>query len=217
MNADFDSILIRQERMAAFRGLALERAMPVSDIVQEALDEYLLARTGGVPFLDMFRSMENAMRSAAQFVTSADPTGLILCVKSPIRYVYRPELKYEVRVTRNDGTSLGKFSVILRSRDMDILKRFSGFVSLWVALEREYLPKNRAGQMAYATDTGYFSRQIYYPAAAGHSDGQAIGAAISSYICVFDELFKVYFRQQDDGYGIEKLYLARRKDGNLTI
>ena len=217
MEKNSDSIQILQEIMLELRGLALERAASVSDIVHEALGEYLLSRTNGVNLFDVIHSIENAMNKSDQFVTNSDPAGLAIFIKSPIHYVYRPEIKYEVRIVRNGKVSIGKLGVALRSHDMETIQLFSGFVSLWIELERKYLLGNRAEQIAYITDAGYFGRQIYYPETDEHSDGQSIGDAISSYIRVFDELLKHYVNYRDNGHEIEKLYRAQLNDGKLTI
>ena len=218
MNEDFDSIRILQEIMLELRGLAREREVSVSEIVHEALDEYLFARTGGVNLFDIIHSIENDMRraEAGHFVTSPDPSGLAIFIKSPIRYVYRPEIRYEVRVVRSGKAFFGKLSVVLRSHDMDTLRGFSEFAALWIELERKYLPRNRAEQIIYTTDAGYFGRQISY-GAARQGDGKSIGDAISGYIRVFDELLKYYFNHRGNAEEIEKIYLARLNDGKLAI
>jgi hypothetical protein len=219
MNDDFDSIQILQEMMLELRGLALKRAVPISDIVHEALGEYLLARTNGVNLFDIIYSIENEMRRAevGQFMTNADPSGLAIFIKSPIRYVYRPELKYEVRIIQNNKVSVGKLGVVLRSQDMDMIELLSGFVCLWIELERIYLLRNRVEQIMYLTDAGYFGRQIYYPDMVEQGNSQSIGDAISNYIRAFDELLKHYLNHGAGSKEIEKLYLAKLNDGKLTI
>jgi hypothetical protein len=67
------------------------------------------------------------------------------------------------------------------------------------------------------TDVGYFGRQIRRPETARRGDGPSIGEAISDYITAFDELLKYYFNHQDSSREIEQRYLARRKEGKLTI
>lgn len=216
MNEDFDSIRILEKMMLELHGLALEREVTVSDIVHEALDEYLYAHTNSINLFDVIHSIENAMNPADRFVTSADPASLVIFIKSPIRYVYRPELKYEVRIMRNDRVSVGKLSVALRTHDMETIKRFSDFIALWIALERKYITRSRAERIAYMTDDGYFCRQIFYPEASAHSDARTIGDAISSYIHVFDELLK-YCINQRNAQMIEQIYLDRLRTGKLTI
>ena len=210
MNEELNSIRILEEMMLALRGLALEREVSVSDIVHEALGEYLFARAPGVNLFDVIHSIDSAMRGEGQFVTDADPAGLAIFIKSPIRYVYRPELKYEVHVAREGWA----FSAALRTHNLDTLQRFAGFTGLWIELERKYLPPKQ--QVVYRTEAGYFSRQLSRPETARRGDGPSVGDAISSYIRVFDELLKFYFRQ-GGGQALEQLYLARRGEGKLSI
>jgi hypothetical protein len=215
MDEEFDSIRILEEMMCALRVFALEREVSVTDIVHEALGEYLLARAPGVNLFDVIHSIESAMGREGRFVTDADPGGLAIYIKSPIRYVYRPELKYEVRVVRDGRASFGALGVVLRSHDMEALRHFSGFTDLWIELESKYLAYNRTEQLTYVTDAGYFRRQIYRPASR-HSDGQSIGEAVSDYIYVFDELLK-YFFNLGSRQEVGRLYLARLSDGKLSI
>jgi hypothetical protein len=219
MSDDFDSIRIFRDMMLELRGLALERAVTVSDIVHEALGEYLLARTNSINYFDVIHGIENELRRAEddQFVTNVDPAGLAIFIKSPIRHVYRPELRYEFRAVRNDMTSVGKLGVVLRSHDMDMIRQFSAFVGLWTELEGKYLPRTRTGQITYIIDAGYFGRQIYLPETAEQNDGQTIGDAISSYIRIFDDLLKRFISRHGGSKEIETLYLAGLNDGKLTI
>jgi len=215
MNDDFNLIRISDEMRAQLRGLAQQRAVSVSDIMQEALGEYLKTRETGINYVDVIQSIESALRGAGQFATSADPSGLVLFIKSPLRRVHRPELKYEVRIRHGDRSSVGRLNVVLRSHDMETIRSFAAFVDHWMALERNYLARNQTGQIVYWTDTDYFGRQIFCPTA---GDGeQLIGEAISNYIHVFDELLKYYFANWSYGQSIEPLYLARLKAGKLTI
>ena len=215
MNDDFNFIRISEETQAQFRRLAQQRAVPVSDIVQEAMSEYLQTRETGANYINVIQNIESALREAGQFATSADPSGLVLFIKSPLRRVHRPELKYEVRIRHGDRSSVGRFNVVLRSHDMETIRSFTEFVNLWIELERNYLTRNQAGQAIYWTDADYFGRQIFWPMT---EDGeQLVGEAISNYIYVFDELLKYHFANWSYGQSIEPLYLARLAAGKLTI
>ncbi|MCL2391255.1 MAG: hypothetical protein FWC66_01440 [Oscillospiraceae bacterium] len=215
MKDDLDSIRIVEEIMFELRGLARTRAVSVSDIVHEALGEYLITHTNAVNLFDVIHSIEHTMNRAERFVTITDPSGLVIFIKSPIRYLYRPELKYEVKIVRNNEVSVGKLNIIIRSHDIETIIGFSDFVNLWIDLECKYL-QSRAEQITYETESGYFGRQIFYPEGGGQRNGQAVGDAISDYICVFDELLKYYFTHRN-GRDIEKLFFDRLRDGKLTI
>jgi len=213
MNDDFANIRILEETRLQLRKLARERAISLSDIVQEALGEYVYAR--GDNYHNVIYNIENALNGTGQFVTNADPSGLILFIKSSLRYVHRPEIKYEVRIVQDDRTAVGRFNVVLRSQNIETIRNFAAFTRIWMELERRYL--GRAGQLMYRTDTDYFGRHIYWPMAMEPISGQHIGEAISSYIHVFDELLKHHFSPLGDAQTLEQLYLVRLKDGKLII
>jgi len=216
MNDDFN-IRILDETMRQLRGLASDKAVSVSDIIQEALGEYVYSRNSGVNVFDVIRGIEHTLHGLSQFVTNADPSGLVLFIKSPLRHVHRPELKYEVRIVRNNNPSLGMINVILRSYDMETIKRFAAFVNLWMELECRYLARCQEGQVLYRMDAGYFGREILRPKASGHGGGPYIGEAIGSYIRVFDELLKYHFNHMYNGQTLERLYFAKLQDGKIII
>jgi len=215
MNDDFDRIWISEDMRAQLRRLAQQRALSVSDIVQDALGEYLVTREAGVNLYNIIHSIEQSLCGAQQFTTCADLSDLVLFIKSPLRRVYRPELKYEVRIARGDQASVGRLNVLLRSHDMETLRGFAAFVGRWMELERNYLARSQNRQVIYWTDADYFGRQIYCSVKEGSE--QLIGEAISNYIHVFDELLKHHFSNWNDGQTLEPLYLARLKSGKLTI
>ena len=214
---DYLNLRILEETMRQLRGLAHDRAISVSDIVQEALGEYLYSRNTGVNVFDVIRSIENTLHGLSQFVTNADPSGRVLFIKSPLRHVHRPELKYEVRIVRNNKVSVGMLNVILRSHDMETIRRFAAFVNLWIELECRYLARCQEGQVQYRTDAGYFGREIHRPRTTDRNGGPNIGEAIGSYIRVFDELLKYHYNRMYDGQTLEQLYFTRLQDGKIII
>ncbi|MCL2774122.1 MAG: hypothetical protein FWD71_12330 [Oscillospiraceae bacterium] len=224
MYEDDGSIRIIEEMMNEIRRVALEKDASVSDIVHEALSEFLYFRQTGINFFDVISSIEksmNDMNAAGHFVVNADLNKFAVSVKSPLRYIYRPELKYEVRISHSDEMSIGKISVILRSRDIDTLRSFADFFSFWIELETKYIFLKSNRRITYITDAGYFSRKIYISAEQGNPAGsKAIGTAVSDYIHVFDELFKYYFYNPNGGgirREIENLYVSYAANGKLKI
>jgi len=168
-------------------------------------------------YLDVIHGIENTLGGLGLFVADAGQSGYVLYIKSSIRYVHRPELKYEIRILREDKTPVGMINVILRSHDIGANRTFAEFVKIWINLERRYLTHNQGEQIVYRTDVGYFGRRIYRPRTADRGGGRYLGEAISSYIRAFDELLKYYISRGNDDYALERLYYARLKDGRLTI
>ena len=209
-------IRIIDEMMRKLRRTALEREMSVSDVVHEALAGSIFFQETGVNFYDVIHSIEKSMNETKHFIINVDLRNYAVIVKSPLRYVHRPELKYEIKISQTDYAVAGRMSAGLRSQDINTVRYFSAFLSLWIDLETAYFAASPGERIEYITDIGYFSRKIYMPA--GHKDSRGIGAAISDYIRVFDELFKYYYYRPNNGRGeIEKIYRGYVQNGKLKI
>ena len=216
MDENDNSVIILEEMMRKLRRLALEKNVPVYDVIHEALGNFLSFHDTGFNLYDILGSIESGMTVPGHFITNVDLGNYAVSIKSPVRYIHRPELKYQIVITQNDSISIGKMSVSLRSQDIYTLQRFSEFISLWMGLETKYI--DSGGKITYKTDTGRFERNVYLPAYAGQVSGQAIGAAISDYVHVFDELLKIYFHHSKGRLReIEKLYRGYKLNGKLKI
>lgn len=218
MNESDNSIRIMEELMREMRRLAAHKEVSVSDIIHEALGEFLFSREESINYFDIIHSIEESMNKAEHFAVNANPYDSVVSVKSPLQYTYRPALRYEIKITKNSVPQIGTMSVALRSDDINTLRSFSDFLGLWMKLENEYMSRKLREPIEYLTDIGYFGRKIYLPMAAQHISGQAIGAAIGDYIHTFDNLFKYYFYHPNSGdHIIDVMYISHVEDGKLSI
>ena len=203
--------------------VSLEKDISVSDIVHEAIREFLYYRNTGVNFFDIINSIEKSMNQTGHFIVNSDFNNFAVSIKSPLRYIYRPELKYEIKITQSDEITIGKISVTLRSRDIDTLKSFSDFVSLWIDLETKYSAHKKGGRIEYIIDIGYFGRKIYLPVMGENAESNGInsrtvGASVGDYVNAFDELYKYYYSHSENGWReIENMYAGYAKAGKFKI
>jgi len=221
LNGDENNIRILEEMMFKVRRLARERDASVHDIVNEALDGFLGFHDTGVNLFDVVHSIERILSGTEYFNINVDLQNFAVIVKSPIRYVYRPEIKYRIAIAQNGGSggtgaSAVKINAALRTHDIDALRCFSAFSDIWIALEARYM--NPRAQAEYICDAGYFERKAYIPARGRFGGAQEIGSAISSYLTVFDKLFKYcYYHPADAGAEIERMYREHVRNGDLKI
>jgi len=216
MNGNDHMIRVLDDMMRRLRMMSHDRGVPVNDLIDQALGDFLSFQETGINLFDIINSIENHLSSAKHFITDADLCNYAISVKSPIRYVYRPELKYRIAISQNDRVSIGKMSVALRTNDINTLRCFLAFINLWISLEDKYIsPRER---IEYVSDAGYFERKVYLPANERHINGQAIGEAISDYISAFDQLLKHYFaRSENSEPDIERIYRELAQNGKLRI
>ena len=170
-------------------------------------------------FFDVINSIESIMNKTEYFIVNADLYNFAVSIKSPLRYVHRPALRYEFKMVSRGNISIGQMSAVLRLHDIETLHCFSDFTDLWIAIETKYPSRKQGEKIIYATDIGYFSRKMYFTEDMRYRfSSQAVGAAVSDYIYVFDELFKYYLHHTDiSGYEIEKIYVEKIKTGKLLI
>jgi len=209
-------IRILEDMMRRLQMVSHEKNVPVTDLVNQAIDNFLSFHETGINSFDIINSIENHLTAQQHFVTNVDLYNYAISVKSPIRYVYRPELRYNITIAQNGQISIGKMSVTLRSNDMNTIHCFSAFLNLWINLERKYI--RQPERIEYISDTGYFERKVYLPSNDREINGQAVGAAISDYLSAFDELLKYYFfSPEGSGSEIERIYLDFIQCGKLRI
>jgi len=230
------------EMMGELQRIAFERDSAVSDVISEAVGEFLYSRKIGTKIFDVLNSIEQNMSGIRHFAVNTDLGRHIISIKSPLRYTYRPELKYEVRISLDSRRTVGQMTVRLRTHDINTLKSFAEFLNFWIELETKYIALKVGQQIAYTVDTGYFSRAIsillhdssvhFTGQGTGEATdnygqttesaigdyGQAAGSAIGDYIQVFDELFKYSYSHPGSNWNeIEKIYISYLKSGKVKI
>ena len=208
------NIIIIRELMDEMRRVSVERDISVSDIVHEAIREFLYYRNTGANLFDIINGIEKSINKTGHFTVNSDLNNFAVSIKSPLRYIYRPELKYEIKIIRSGEKTAGKINVNLRSRDIDTLNSFSDFVGLWIKLENKYSSKKKIGNTEYIIDVGYFGRNIKLPSA---GESENAGVCVSDYINAFDELYKYYFTHPNSYREIENIYAGYAEAGKFKI
>lgn len=214
MNGNEDIYRIFDEMAYELRMMAAERNAAVSDIVREALNEFMRFKNAGLNYNEIIRAVEKNMSEPERYFVSVSQDGYAVSVKSPLRYTRRPELKYEARIKHTGAVSECKISASLRSIDVDTLRVFSVFTDMWIELETRYL--TGCGRIAYISDAGYFARSSRIPDGVRSAGSESAGAAISDYIRAFDEMFKSLWRP-GGAQSVEKTYADYIKSGKLRI
>jgi len=217
VNIDDEGVEILGDMMRELKRLAREGDSSVSDVVNEALRDFLSFRGGGVNYYDIISAIERGLNETGLFAASASAGDYAVRVKSYIRYRRRPELKYEVRIDRRGAAPVCKISASLRSDDVDILRCFTEFTALWAELEREYARSGAARRIEHITETGYFARSASLPGHVSASGSAAAGAAVSDFVHAFDELLKGFRLSGRDARLTERQYVEYVKAGKLRI
>lgn len=212
------NIIIPDEMYILLENIAKQNDLTLSDVICDALGQYLSRRASGDFDSSVLYAIENNLKKQGTYLTSCDPIMLRVVVKSPIRYVHRPELKYEVHFKEGQKGAIGWLNINLRSYDIDMIRAFFEFSEHWRALEGKYANTIKdVGSGAYTSEEQAFSRRIYKPYTTAEEAVPDMAMAISDYINVFDELLKQYFTKRRSISSIEQTYLIFLADGRLII
>jgi len=212
-----DPFIVPRELAETLRRLAYSGGVTVSDILGAAVRDYM-GRQDDSTGAGILSAADARIRQSAAFVVTRDAPRYMLIVKSPLEYVHRPAIKYQIEIDLTDPYYLGWLNVILRRRDLRTEQCFSGFLQIWTALEARHISERRRLQPPrYNADTTSFRRGLYRPPGEEPFNSEKAGFAIGEYLSVFDAMLKLYMNTSCDGARIEREYLMYLKNGNMLV
>ena len=118
-----DFFSIPQELLGMMARFADDSGLAANEIVGEALRDYL-HRQAGTDLYAILSAADTRIRQSPVLIVTMDAPRRVLIVKSPLQYQYRPALKYHVEINLSDPHYLGRVSVVLRSNDLHVQRRF---------------------------------------------------------------------------------------------
>ena len=160
---------------------------------------------------DVFTSLEQFMDE--QFQIQFMPSDSMLSIRSPLRYKYKPTIRYSVELYRNPGSYAGRLKVQFRTQNLQLICLLQSFFEFWISsLEGKYLPGRIHDSIRYELNDGRFSRELLFPPEEQKLTSEEFGNSIAEYIQLLDSMIKEYFAGLDDleaaAGRMEKEYIA---------
>ena len=98
------------------------------------------------------------------FQVNTQPSDAILSIKSPLRYKYKPTLRYAVELYRAPRPAIGELRVSARTQSQGLLESLTGFYQLWIQLETHYIGSRfPGGKIPCQVQEGRYCRQFFLP------------------------------------------------------
>lgn len=186
------SIVLDDEVVRAVDALAGSQGLSRSAAINRILAQHVQMDTAEQRIQDVFAVLEQmAQGSALQLLSSSDAQ---MQLRSPLRYKYNPNVKYQIELYGGDPDALGMFRAGMRTQNSALLDCLDSFFQLWVQLEPRYLP--RPEQLRYRLERGRLLRVLRHTGAGTTAD--TLGEALSEYVNLFDRCLKTYFELRDD-------------------
>lgn len=191
------SLVLSDDVVDAVDRLAYQQGTSRSNLINQILAEAVSFVTPEKRMREIFSQVEALMDGMDAFQISTQPSDAILSIKSPLRYKYKPTLRYAVELYRSAQPAIGELRVSARTQSQGLLEALTGFYQLWNQLETHYIgPRFPGGKVPCRIEDGRYVRQFFLPREG--VDSEELAGAITDYIRMFDHLIKVYFDNLDD-------------------
>ncbi|MGN0594522.1 MAG: CopG family transcriptional regulator [Hominimerdicola sp.] len=188
------SLVLADEVVEAVDRLAYQMNTSRSNLINQILAERVQCVTPEMRMRDIFSTIEQLMDTRFQFM--AQPSDAMISIKSPLRYKYKPTIRYSVELSKDFNGKVGRLKVQFRTQSSALINAISGFFKLWQALENNYLAKLFTNGVPSIEEEGRFTRDFYSPSTS--LTDEEIGNSIGEYIKLMDECIQIYFDNISD-------------------
>lgn len=213
------SLVLMDDVVDAIDAMACRVGTSRSNLINQILAEHVSLATPEKRMKDIFASLEELMDETFQIQSPA--TASMLSIRSPLRYKYKPTIRYGLELYPTPGDVLGKLRISFRTQNAQLIQSLNEFFEIWIALENHYLHRYFPTGILYEVSEGKFSRELMRPPGGEELSSEDLGNAIASYIQMLDAMIKTYFAGLDDpntsAIQVENLYRQYLQDKFIVI
>lgn len=212
------SLVLMDDVVEAIDRMAYSMNTSRSNLINQILAERVSFVTPEMRMREIFSQMERLINDRFQLLEQ--PSEAMMSVKSPLKFKYKPTIKYSVELFRSFENCVGRLKVSIRTQSSQLINATNEFFSLWSGIENKYLAKVFPSGVPWSGGYANFSRDFYAPDHTKLSD-QQIAQAIGSYINLIDECVKEFFskidKPEEAARSIEQKYCERLKEGVIIL
>lgn len=184
------SIILADDVVQAVDEMAYKLNTSRSNLINQILAEHVSFTTPEMRIKDIFSQIEQIMDSRFQFLSQ--PSDTMISLKSPLRYKYKPTIRYSVELFRSFDQKTGRLKVAFRTQSEALINAITRFFLFWRKIEEKYLSEVFQGGVPCEISGGKYIRDFYSPNPAKLTD-EEIGNGISEYIKLIDKCIQIYF------------------------
>lgn len=212
------SLVLTDDVVEAIDQMAYSMNTSRSNLINQILAERVSYTTPEMRMREIFSRMEQLMEGRFQLLEQ--PSEAMMSVKSPLKFKYKPTIKYSVELFRSFEGCVGRLKISFRTQSSRLINAAAEFFSLWRRIENKYLSEMFRGGVPWESGGASFIREFYSPDHTKLSDRQ-IADAIGSYINLIDECIKIFFENMENpdeaAEIIEEKYCLRLKQGIIIL
>lgn len=189
------SLVLMDDVVEAIDRMAYSMNTSRSNLINQILAERVSYVTPEMRMRDIFSRIEQLMDSRFQLLDQ--PSDAMMSVKSPLKYKYKPTIKYSVELFRSFEGGVGRLKVSFRTQSRHLIDILNQFFILWHVLENKYLKSVFEDGVPWDLRDINFTRDFYAPDPENLTDDD-IAEAIGMYIVLLDECIKIFFERIND-------------------
>ena len=212
------SLVLANDVIEAVDKLAYSMNTSRSNLINQILAERVELHTPEMRTRDIFTQLEEMM--SEKFQQLSQPTDGIWAVKSPLRYKYRPSIKYSFELYRSFQGGIGKLKVSFRTQSKTFIDVVDNFFKGWASIEEKYIGKYFSNGIPHKISDGRFERD-FYEIKSGVLTDDMISQWVSQYIKLIDYCIQLYFDNlnnlEETVHVIENLYSDNLKQGTPIL
>lgn len=196
------SIVLSDEVVAAVDELAYRAGTSRSNLINQILAEKVSYTTPEMRMKQIFSLVGQTLDS--RFLPAPQSSESVMSVRTPLKFKYKPTVKYSVELNRDFSGCVGRLKISLRTQSAELIALTDSFFRMWSKLEQKYLGKFFTGGFPCEILPKLYSRD-FYEVGKGRLSDIEIAEAISGYIRVFDKALTQYFNNINDIKAAESL------------
>lgn len=196
MNKSVYSLVLADEVVEAIDRMAYSMNTSRSNLINQILAERVSLMTPEKRMRQIFAELEQLMDQRFRFIDQ--PSDSMIAIKSPVRYKYKPTLRYSLELSRDMTGKVGRLKISFRTKSEQLILAAESFFELWLELENTHLGKVFPEGVPAAAENGRYTRDLYSPVAEKLSDND-IASAVAGYIRLIDGCIQTYFDGLTEG------------------
>lgn len=196
------SLVLSEDVVEAVDRMAYARGTSRSNLINQLLADAVGYVTPERRMAEILQTLSRQMTGLFQLQEQAAEG--MLTIRSPLRYRYKPTIRYRVELYRKPEHALGILHASFRTQNKALIADAESFFRFWAKMETE---TNRCGENDYSVADGAWNRVFRIPADKTVTS-QQLGAAMGEYIKRTDAALKAYFAALPDRTAAENAVRA---------
>ncbi len=213
------SIVLSDDVVHEIDNMAYRMGTSRSNLINQILAERVSLVTPEMRMREIFSLVEQALDS--HFLPTPQSSDSVMAVKTPLRFKYKPTVKYSVELFRSFSGCVGRLKVTLRTQSDELIRLTDDFFEVWSRLEKRYLGSFFEGEGFPNEITPKSYIRCFYEVGNGELSDEGIARAISEYISIFDKALAKYFDSLSDrqaaNEACEQIYKGYLQKGVTVI